>query len=134
MEQVVTQTRKGKGATQRAGPPGYKWMQGGLRGVHIAAVAALAGWFSGAPGFGWAPPLVLASGLALLALELWAHPGYLWQLTGLHIIVKFILLGAALVLEAWRWPVFWVVILLSSVISHAPGWARHLSWRGTPRG
>lgn len=124
---------KHSAAKQRSGPPGYKWIQGALRGAHIAAVVGLAGWFAGVPGFAWGPPLVLVSGLLLLALELWAHPGYIWQLTGLHILAKFALLGLALAFEAWRWPVFWAVILLSSLISHAPGWARRQAWRAAGR-
>jgi uncharacterized membrane protein YhaH (DUF805 family) len=102
-----------------------------LRTVHLAAVVALGGTLLGAP-----LPLAesglaaAGSGALLFAMELFARRLHALDVAGLAVLVK---LAAVASISAWpptpshRLAVFWGLLLLSSVSSHAPKTLRH--WR-----
>jgi len=116
------------------GFPGKRWVSIALRSLHLAGTAgAGAGMLFGVPpaewqGYLW---LTLLSGALLVGLQLWSNAVWLLQLRGLAIGVKLLLLGAALRWPAAGAPLLLTVILLSGVISHAPGDVRYYSpWHG----
>lgn len=114
--------------------PGKRWVNITLRSLHLAGTAGTgAGMLFGVPPAQWQGYLWLTviSGLLMVALQLWSNAVWLLQLRGLAIGLKLLLLAAAL-----RWPhagppLLLAVVLLSGVISHAPGNVRyHSPWHG----
>lgn len=107
-----------------------RWLNIGLRTLHLVGVAGLGGaYLYAAQRSSWEPYLwlTLSSGVALVAVSLYANAIWLLQLRGMVILSKLLLLGLML-----HWPGFSMelgvlVIALSSVISHAPGNLRYYS-------
>ena len=115
--------------------PGQRWVNILLRTLHLIGVAGLGGGFLYlALGEEWRGylSLTLGSGLALSVIEAWSNGvrNWLLQLCGLAVLAKILLLGAMYWFPAARLPLFLLVIVISSVISHAPARVRHFSaWR-----
>jgi hypothetical protein len=87
------------------------WLGAGLMGS--AAVAPLAGW------------TVLGTGLVMLAMDLVAARVRLHELAGAVIVFKLLAVALALSQPAWALPIFWCLMLLSVLSSHAPKAWRH---------
>jgi hypothetical protein len=112
--------------------PGQRWANILLRTVHLVAVAGLgAGFIQGVPDSQWVPfwYLALGSGVTLMLLYIWSSITWLVQAKGAVILLKLLLLALAGLLPAWRAELFITVIVLSSVIAHAPGSVRGFGWR-----
>jgi hypothetical protein len=111
---------------------GLRWLNITLRSLHLVGMAGLAGSYlyhttvTALLPF-WA--ITLYSGMALVGLALWSDGRWLLQLRGVVILCKLLLL--------WSLPWFashfvadggWVlvlIILVSSVIAHAPARVRY---------
>jgi len=107
--------------------PGQRWINISLRSIHIIGVAGIGGGFLfGLDEAQWLPfwHLTLATGVILSLLYIWSDAIWLFQLKGLAIVLKVLLLGAAMGLPAWRAELFMLIILISGLIAHAPGWVR----------
>lgn len=116
---------------QRRGGGWERWLALVWRTAHLAAMVGLGAALLGAPVP--AGPMALAvviSGALLLAQELWARRLALRELAGAVVVVK--LLAAAFV--AWEpeygAAVFWALLVVSSLSSHAPKHWRHRPLRG----
>jgi hypothetical protein len=83
------------------------------------------GWIVAVPAAGAA---VLLSGALLLALELADRRVRLDELAGGFVLVKLALVGLMAWQPGWALPLFWGVLLASSISSHAPRDLRH--WPG----
>lgn len=103
-----------------------RWLAIVLRSVHLAGVVWLGGYVVMGQGVDRAPALLmLASGLVMLALDLRAGRIALAEVAGGFVLVK-------LALVAWMaldprqivW-VFWLLLVGSSIASHAPKGFRH---------
>ncbi len=102
----------------------------GLRTLHIVAVIGLGAHLLGAP----APPLwpatgfagiVLASGAAMFALDLRNDPSHLRRVAGIAVVLKLVLTAAIALTPDFALTLFWILVTLSAVISHAPKRFRH---------
>lgn len=116
--------------------PGRRTLVNLLRTAHIAGLVGVGAVLLGAavqPG----PFLVLllGSGLAMGALDWWADPALPGQLNGLVLGIKVALLGLFLLLPGQRLELFWLILVVSVMIAHAPGRVRHWRWlrRGSGR-
>ncbi|MDG9666309.1 hypothetical protein ONV78_01095 [Hahella sp. CR1] len=110
--------------------PGKRWLKIALRTLHILSVAGVCGgiWFGHGQeewrGF-WM--FALASGLAMLLLDLLSNWLWLVQVRGAVILSKFVLFSMLGVYpSADRW-LLTAIIVASVVISHAPGSIRYYS-------
>lgn len=107
---------------------GKRWVNITLRTAHIATFAALVGghvfdvpadelrpWLYGA----------IASGAAMMAIQL--HASFLWlrQIRGAVILLKLAMLCAIAVWWQARVPILFAVIVISSYMSHMPGKYRY---------
>ncbi len=109
---------------------GKRWLNIALRTVHLIGVAGLGGaYLYAAPRELWSPYLWLSliSGFAMVLLSLYSNGIWLLQLRGQLILLKLCLLGVMLWLPAFNLQLGMVVIVLSSVIAHAPGNIRYYS-------
>lgn len=107
--------------------PGRRWLTIALRSVHLAGVvlvgAALLG--SGIDRQA-AAMLMLVTGLALYAIELWSNPAHFGELAGVFIPAKLLLVLVMVLIPESAAVLFWLLLIASSVVSHAPGNFRHV--------
>jgi hypothetical protein len=108
--------------------PGRRWLIVALRGLHLVAVIALGALMLGAPPHPAWPPgsaagAVLATGLVMFGLDLMADRQHLRTAAGLSVLAKFALV-AWLALDPAPW-LFWAIVVISAVVSHAPASFRH---------
>lgn len=103
-----------------------RWLAVVLRSVHLAGVVWLGGYVVMGQGVDRAPALLmLVSGLVMLAMDLRAGRIALGEVAGGFVLVK-------LALVAWMaidprqvaW-IFWLLVVASSIASHAPKGFRH---------
>ena len=110
--------------------PGMRWLNIGLRTLHLIGIAGLGGaYFYTVPAELWQPYLwlTLLSGIGMVFLSLYSSAVWLLQLRGQLILLKLILLGFILLWPGLSWTLGVAVIVLSSVIAHAPGDIRYYS-------
>ena len=105
--------------------PGKRWLNVALRTVHLLGIvlfgAALLGNGSAQAG----AVVTLCSGLAMFGIDTWANPAHLREIAGFGMLLKLALIGLATVQPELALPIFWTLIVLSTLLSHAPGNFRH---------
>lgn len=109
-----------------------RWLSVLLRSLHIATVVWLGAMVLGAPvASAAAPLLVLGSGVAMLLLDLRAGRIALGELAGASVLVKLVLVAWLALDKAHAGPIFWLLVVMSSLTSHAPKNVRH--WPSRPQ-
>ena len=109
---------------------GARAIQVAARTVHIAAMGLVLGGVAfAAPEAALALPLglTIASGLVLLAVDLWKSGDYLHQMNGVAVVVKLALLGLAMLQPESRLAWYLAATAVASVGSHMPKTWRHWS-------
>ena len=105
--------------------PGRRWLGVLLRAAHLAGVVGVgAGLLAGVQAHGFLI-LMVASGVAMAALDAWSNALWLKEFAGLSLVVKFVLIGVFVVDEASRPALFWLILVFSVVFAHAPASFRH---------
>lgn len=110
---------------------GARAWQIGARTVHIAAMGLLLGGVAfHVPVRGLTVPIALtvASGLALLGIDLWKSCTYLYQGNGMAVLLKLALLGLGLLFPAVRLEFYLAATAAASIGSHMPKTWRHWSF------
>ena len=107
-----------------------RWSKISLRTLHLVAVAGVGGgilfalekdlWIN----YWW---LALVSGVLMMLMDIVANPVWMVQVRGFVILVKLILLALLVSYPAWDSVLLFVIIIISGVISHAPGKLRYYS-------
>ncbi|MCG6863710.1 MAG: hypothetical protein LJE70_21010 [Chromatiaceae bacterium] len=110
---------------------GQRWVNVGLRSAHLVGIAGIGGGFL----FNLEPSvwetywlITLTSGLGLSLVYLWSTATWILQLKGLAVVVKTALLLLAFAIPTGHSELFVLVILISSVVAHAPGRVRGYQW------
>ena len=108
-----------------------RWSKIGLRTLHLLSVTAVGGgilfsveksiWIN----YWW---LALASGVFMMLIDIVSNPVWLVQLRGVVIFFKLILLAMLGSHATWDKPILFFIIVISAVISHAPGKLRYYSF------
>lgn len=106
-----------------------RWLGIVLRAAHIAGVVLLGASLLGAPVGSVGALLTLVSGLALLASELADRRVALTELAGAVVLLKLLLVAVMVAWPVAALPLFWGLLVLSALISHAPKGLRHWSPR-----
>jgi hypothetical protein len=106
--------------------PGRRWLSISFRSLHLVGVVMLGAALLTNGEHDSAGGLVLVSGLAIYGLDLWCKPRYFGELASFVILVKLLLVGSMLVFPAAAVPLFWGLIVGSSLVSHAPSHLRHI--------
>jgi hypothetical protein len=103
-----------------------RWTSIVLRSLHLAGVvdAALGVLGHGTP-HAAGIVLMLVTGFALYGIDLWQNHGLWREVAGVFIVVKLLGLAAMLALPAIAALLFWLLLIASSIISHAPHALRH---------
>jgi len=107
-----------------------RWSKISLRTLHLLAIAGVGGgilfalekdlWLN----YWW---LALVSGVLMMLMDIVSNPVWIVQVRGLVILLKLILLALLGINPAWDSILLLVVIILSAVVSHAPGKLRYYS-------
>ena len=105
--------------------PGKRWLNLALRTVHLAGLVLLGAGLLAGGDIGPAATIVLVSGLGMFAVDTWANPGHLREVAGFGVVVKLLLVGLMAWQAAWALAIFWLVLIISTLLSHAPGAFRH---------
>lgn len=128
-------TGGGLGALLFPQPPrqfrGARAWQIGARTVHLAAMALVVGGLAcGREPRELVTPIALtvASGLALLGIDLWKSCAYFFEGSGLATLAKLALLGAGVLLPSVRLEAHLAAIVVASIGSHMPRTWRHRSF------
>ncbi|MCP3668451.1 MAG: hypothetical protein GY696_39205 [Gammaproteobacteria bacterium] len=109
---------------------GQRWVNIGLRTLHLVGLAGLgAGFLYAAADLSWQLyyKITLYSGLGLMLIAIWNHGVWLLQLRGQAILFKLLLLLLMPLFPGWEKTILLLIILISGVISHAPGKVRYYS-------
>lgn len=107
-----------------------RWLSVLLRGLHLVTVIGLGAALLGAPaehmgGISRLAAAVAISGGAMFALDLWRKPRQLFEVAGVSVLAKLILVGAMVPDGAPRLTLFWILVAWSALFSHAPATFRH---------
>ena len=109
---------------------GQRWVNIGLRTLHLIGLAGLGAGFlypvDGDMGYGYFY-LTITSGIGLVMISTWSNAIWLIQLRGQAILLKVLLLLLIPLVPALTWWLFVAVIVISGLISHAPGAVRYYS-------
>jgi hypothetical protein len=112
------------------GSEAERWLALALRTVHLAGVVALGAALLGAPlARGASGAVVLASGVLLFAQDLRARRIALGELAGAVVLLKLAAVAWSAWAESHALVVFWGLLVLSSLSSHAPKRWRHRALR-----
>ena len=109
---------------------GDRWLNILLRALHLVGIAGIGGGFLfNLPKAQYAPfwQLTLLSGGLLVLLYAWENGRWFLQVKGVSILLKLLLLVVANLISAWRAEIFTLIIILSTLIAHAPGKVRGFS-------
>ncbi len=112
---------------------GDRWLNILLRALHLVGIAGIGGGFLfNLPKAQYAPfwQLTLLSGGLLVLLYAWENGRWFLQVKGVSILLKLLLLVVANLISAWRAEIFTLIIILSTLIAHAPGKVRGFSLWG----
>ena len=105
--------------------PGRRWLNLSLRTAHLSGIVLLGAGLLGAGNVTAGAWLTLISGLAMFAGDAWANPAHLREVAGFGVLAKLALVSLMVAHPASALPVFWAILVLSTLLSHAPGALRH---------
>ena len=105
--------------------PGKRWVNLALRAIHLVGLVLLGAGLLGAGEISTGATITFASGFAMFAIDTWANPAHLREVAGFGVLVKLLLVGLMAQQPAWGLTIFWIVLGLSTLLSHAPGNFRH---------
>lgn len=112
--------------------PYSRWLNVALRTLHLLAVVALAVEVLGnepqAEVSRLIALLVVLSGLAMFVLDFLRNSGHLREVAGVAVLFKLALCGWMVLQPSLVVPIFWALVFVSSLISHAPKNFRHHIW------
>lgn len=109
---------------------GKRWLKIALRTGHLLGLAGVGAVFlfdQAVPGSQYYLYLLVITGLAMIALDVWSNGIWIYQLRGQAIIVKLLLFGIMIAQSDQSSIWFIIIVILSGVISHAPGDLRYYS-------
>ena len=109
-----------------------RWTKISLRTLHLLAVTGAGGgilfglekdlWIN----YWW---LAMASGILMVLIDIISSPVWIVQVRGVSIFIKLILLAYLGTNPDWDGFLMMLIIIISAVISHAPGKLRYYSLR-----
>lgn len=109
--------------------PGRRGVLVVLRTLHLVGVvlvgAALFGEVTSDIGLRHGATLLLLSGAGMFLMDIWACPAVLREAAGVGVIVKLLLLATVAIHPGWANYIFWTVLVLSTLLSHASRAVRH---------
>ncbi len=108
------------------GRPGQRWISIALRSAHLAGVVMTGvGVMAAGSSPHYAAALMLATGGGLFAIDLRQHRDLWREVAGVFTLCKLVVVLGMMLLPGIARPLFWLALVASAVISHAPHAVRH---------
>ena len=104
---------------------GKRWLNLGLRTVHIAGIVLLGAALLNGTDASLGAIITFASGLGMFASDTWANPLQLREVAGFGVLVKLGLVAWMALQPTLAVNIFWLILVISTLLSHAPGALRH---------
>lgn len=105
--------------------PGKRWLNLSLRTLHIAGIVLLGGALLGGADTSSGAWLTFVSGVTMFVSDTWANPAQLREVAGFGILFKLLLVALMAIQPGFALVLFWLILALSTLLSHAPGPLRH---------
>ncbi|HYO27178.1 MAG TPA: hypothetical protein VER68_02810 [Azonexus sp.] len=105
--------------------PGRRQINLSLRTAHLAGIVLLGAALLGAGEITTGAWLTLLSGIGMFAGDAWANPAHVREVAGFGVLVKLVLVAVMALYPPVALPVFWGILAISTLLSHAPGALRH---------
>jgi len=105
--------------------PGRRWLNLSLRTVHLGGIVLLGAALLGVGDLAIGAWLTLLSGLGMFAGDAWANPSHVREVAGCGVLVKLGLVALMALYPPVALPLFWTILVISTLLSHAPGTLRH---------
>jgi hypothetical protein len=112
--------------------PFRRWLNLSLRTVHLGGIVLLGAALLGAGDLALGAWLTLLSGLGMFAGDAWANPAHVREVAGCGVLVKLGLVVLMALYPPAALPLFWTILVISTLLSHAPGNLRHRRLFGRP--
>ncbi len=61
----------------------------------------------------------------MFLMDIWTCPAVLREMAGVGVILKLLLLATVAIHPGWATGIFWIVLVLSTLLSHASRAVRH---------
>jgi hypothetical protein len=109
---------------------GKRWVRICLRTLHLIGTAGVGGGFLyHSPREAWIPylSLTIISGFGIFLIEVWTNAIWIIQIRGVAVLIKLALLSCLHFYQEWATPALVLSIVISGLISHAPGDVRYYS-------
>jgi hypothetical protein len=104
---------------------GKRWLNLGLRTLHIAGIVLLGAALLNGTDASLGAIITFASGLGMFASDTWANPLQLREVAGFGVLVKLGLVAWMALQPTLAVNIFWLILVISTLLSHAPGALRH---------
>ena len=105
---------------------GRRWLSITLRSLHLVGVVLTAiAIFGSSPHQQAAFITTFVTGLGLFGIELWRSPQHWKEFAGAFVLLKLLLVLAMILMPGHAASLFWILLISSSVTSHAPKSFRH---------
>ena len=99
--------------------PGRRQLNLSLRTAHLAGIVLLGAALLGAGGITTGAWLTLLSGVGMFAGDAWANPAHVREIAGFGVLVKLALVAVMALYPPVALPVFWGILVISTLLSHA---------------
>lgn len=118
----------GKATLPRSGAT-LRWLGLLIRSLHLVALVGLGAAMLGAElDLNTQLAAALASGIALMLLELARRPQMIFEWSGLSLMLKLLAVAWLALQPATALPLFWAILVWSVLFAHAPRGFRHRRW------
>jgi len=105
--------------------PCQRWLNIALRTAHVTGVVLLGAALMNELPLNSGVYLTFVSGAGMFLIDCWSKPDQLRETAGAGVCVKLILVALMTLRPAWAMGLFWLILAISMVLSHAPGAFRH---------
>jgi hypothetical protein len=102
-----------------------RWLSICLRSLHLVGVVLLAVAIFGGSPHRLAAATTFVTGAGLFGIELWRSRQHWLELAGAFVVLKLLLVLAMILMPDHAAALFWLLLISSSLISHAPKSIRH---------
>ncbi|WP_319244619.1 hypothetical protein [uncultured Propionivibrio sp.] len=109
----------------RRDPPLRRWLNVACRSLHVVGIILLGAALLAGTATTSGALLTAASGLGMLALDTWRKPAHLAEVSGLGVLAKLPFVALAAFIPSASLALFWSIVIVSMVLSHAPAAFRH---------
>jgi hypothetical protein len=102
-----------------------RWLGIVLRSLHLVGVVLTAIAIFGSGSHQLSAAVTFVTGVGLYAIELWRSRQHWRELAGAFVLLKLLLVLAMILMPAQAAGLFWLLLISSSLTSHAPKSIRH---------